>query len=117
MAVLRDGQGMQVDIVAQHFDLFDRAVIDHHGFAALGGHLFRQIGADLVCVIEAESGGLSGAVLDQDVGQPPVRETGHVVEHQRPLAFGAQVADLRQRIDFIVDMQHPVIDGFEKGTK
>ncbi len=74
VAVLRDRQGVQIDIVAQHFDLFDRAVLDHHGLAALGRHLFGKIGADLVGFIEAEGRSLSGAVLDQDVGQAPVRE-------------------------------------------
>ena len=117
VAVLRDGQGVQVDVVAQHLDLLDRAVRDHHGLAALGRHLFGKVGADLVRPVEAERRSLAGAVLDQDVGQPPVGEAGHVMEHQRTLAFGTQIAHLGQRIDGVVDMQHPVVDGIKKSAK
>ena len=114
VAVLGDGQGVQIDVLTQHLHFFNGAIIDHHRFAALGGHLFGQIGADLVGVIQAERRSLSLPVFDQDVSQAPVVEAGHVVKHQRPLAFRTQVSHLGQGIHGFVDMQHSVIYGFEE---
>ena len=115
--MLRDRQCVQIHVLAQHLYLFYWAIIDHHRFSTFGGHLFGQVGADFVCVIKAERCGLPGAVLDQDICEPPVIKTRHVVEHQRPLALGAQISDLCQRIDRVVDVQHPIVDGFKESAQ
>ena len=114
MAVLRDGDCPQIDLVAEQFHFLDRTVADHHRPSAPGGHSLGEVGADLPGVIEPERSRLPRAVHDQHVGEPPAGIARQTVKHQRALALGAQVADLGDGIDLLMDVQHAVVDGFEK---
>ena len=112
--MLRDRQLVEVHLLAEHLVFLDRPVRHHHRLAALGRHALGEVGADPLGVVEPKRRRLAVAVLDQDVGQPPAGIAGEVVERQRPAALRAEIADLARRIDRLADMQHPVVDRFEK---
>ena len=112
--MLRDRQLVEVHLAAQHPVFLDRPVGDHDRLAAPGRHALGEVWADALGVVEPERRRLAVAVLDQDVGQPPAGIAGQVVEHQRPAALRAEIADLPRRIDGVMDVQHPVVDRFQK---
>ncbi len=114
VGVDRDRQAVQIDVLAQHLDFLDRAVLDHDRAALALRHLPGEKRAHLLDVADAERRRLAVAVLDQDVGEPPVRETLEVVEHQRPGALRTQIADLGERVDLVAYVQDAVVYGLEK---